>query len=34
LAEDPLQALRQSGYVEQITAERAARNARAMTTYA
>ena len=34
LPEDPLQALAQSGYVEQITAERAAKNMRAITSYA
>lgn len=34
LPEDPLQALRQSGYVERITCERAARNANVPATYA
>ncbi len=34
LAEDPLQALRESGYVERISRERAARNAATSATYA
>ena len=34
LPEDPLQALAESGYVEQITQERAAKNAKAITSYA
>lgn len=34
LPEDPLQALRESGYVERITAERASRNAKMVSTYA
>ncbi|MHB1021707.1 MAG: TIM barrel protein [Acidobacteriaceae bacterium] len=34
LPEDPLQALRESGYVERITAERGARNAKMVSTYA
>src|SRR5271170_7249652 len=34
LPEDPLQALAASGYVEQITAERAAKNMKAVTSYA
>jgi L-rhamnose isomerase/sugar isomerase len=34
LPEDPLEALARSGYVEQITAERAAKNAGAITSYA
>jgi L-rhamnose isomerase / sugar isomerase len=34
LAENPLEALAQSGYVERITAERAAKNAKGITTYA
>ena len=34
LPQDPLRALRESGYVERITKERAAANAKAITTYA
>ncbi|HUI42290.1 MAG TPA: TIM barrel protein [Terriglobia bacterium] len=34
LAEDPLQALREGGYLERITGERAARNLGAISTYA
>jgi L-rhamnose isomerase / sugar isomerase len=34
LPEDPLQALANSGYIEKITAERAAKNMRAITSYA
>ena len=34
LAENPLQALRESGYVERITRERASRNASAVSSYA
>ena len=34
LPEDPLQALAESGYVQQITQERAAKNAKAITSYA
>jgi len=34
LAEDPLDALRQSGYVERITAERSSKNASSISTYA
>ena len=34
LAEDPLEALKQSGYIERITKERAARNATAISSYA
>jgi L-rhamnose isomerase / sugar isomerase len=34
LPEDPLQALRNSGYIERIRAERAAANARAVVSYA
>ena len=34
LPEDPLDALRESGYVERITAERKERNARSVSTYA
>ena len=34
LPEDPLQALTESGYVEQITAERAEKNMKAITSYA
>jgi L-rhamnose isomerase/sugar isomerase len=34
LAEDPLEAFRQSGYLEKITPERAAKNAASVTTYA
>jgi L-rhamnose isomerase / sugar isomerase len=34
LPEDPLQALRESGYVERISRERAARNATTLSTYA
>jgi L-rhamnose isomerase/sugar isomerase len=34
LAEDPLQALSESGYVERISQERAAKNATISTTYA
>jgi L-rhamnose isomerase/sugar isomerase len=34
LAEDPLAALRASGYVERIRSERGARNARSVATYA
>jgi L-rhamnose isomerase/sugar isomerase len=34
LAEDPLDAFRQSGYLEKITLERAAKNAASVTTYA
>ena len=34
LAEDPLDAFRQSGYLEKITPERAAKNAAGVTTYA
>ena len=34
LPEDPLQALRESGYVERITSERGARNAGAVSSYA
>ncbi len=34
IPEDPLQALRDSGYVERITLERSAKNAKTLTTYA
>ena len=34
LPEDPLEAFRQSGYLERITAERAAKNAESLTSYA
>jgi L-rhamnose isomerase/sugar isomerase len=34
LPEDPLQAFKQSGYLERITAERRERNAAIVTTYA
>src|SRR5579863_9482360 len=34
LPEDPLEAFRQSGYLEKITSERAAKNAASVTTYA
>ena len=34
LPEDPLLALAESGYVEKITAERAAKNMKAITSYA
>jgi L-rhamnose isomerase/sugar isomerase len=34
LPEDPLQALRESGYVETITRQRAERNRKNVTTYA
>jgi hypothetical protein len=34
LVEDPLLALRESGYIEQITRERAAANQAAVSTYA
>jgi L-rhamnose isomerase / sugar isomerase len=34
IPEDPLQALRESGYVERITLERGAKNAKTLTTYA
>jgi L-rhamnose isomerase / sugar isomerase len=34
LAEDPVQALGESGYVERVSRERAARNAATSTTYA
>jgi len=34
IPEDPLQALRESGYVERITRERGARNAKTLATYA
>jgi L-rhamnose isomerase / sugar isomerase len=34
LPEDPMQAFRESGYLERITAERRERNAVSVTTYA
>jgi L-rhamnose isomerase/sugar isomerase len=34
LPEDPMAAFRQSGYLERITAERAAKNAASLTSYA
>ena len=34
LPEDPLEALANSGYIEKITAERADKNAKAITSYA
>jgi L-rhamnose isomerase/sugar isomerase len=34
LPEDPLEAFRQSGYLERITAERAKKNAAAVSSYA
>jgi L-rhamnose isomerase/sugar isomerase len=34
LPEDPLDAFRQSGYLERITAERAKKNAAAVSSYA
>jgi L-rhamnose isomerase / sugar isomerase len=34
LAEDPLEALRESGYLERIRAERGAANAKSVSSYA
>jgi L-rhamnose isomerase/sugar isomerase len=34
LPEDPIEAFRQSGYLERITAERAAKNVESLTSYA